>query len=544
MKGCSVLAGLISTVAAAVAAGCPPYERYARERHEPFSSGKYKFPYQRPAAECRSYVAPEVERTIESMQEKVHDPDLYQLFLNTWPNTVDTTVLWHGVSAQDPAEELAFVITGDINAMWLRDSANQLQSYKPVLEAARAAGNVEDSNIGTLFRGAINLQGRYLRKNPYCNAFQPPAESKIPPVPHRKRSLADAADAAAAAAAAAGPNHHLNDLRRRGDQVMPPYDPDEVWECKYELDSLAAFLQLSHDYYDATGDAAFFGRFGWRTTVEALLDTARGLMVGTYDAEGRVNASPYLWYRDANTATEVVSNSGRGNPVADRIGLVRSFFRPSDDSTLYQYFVPANMMFAQGLRSCAVIMESVDAALARDMEAMAAGIRKAIDEHAVVAHPKYGEIYAFEVDGFGSVNFMDDANIPSLLSIPHLGYEPSDNAIYQRTRDFVLSRSNPYFSTGPVINSTGGPHLGPGMAWPMAVIMRIMTSDDDDEIIGSLKMLMGSTSGLGLIHESVNSFDDNNWTRSWFAWTNGLFGQMLIDLSQRKPKILERSFQD
>ncbi|KGQ04921.1 Meiotically up-regulated protein [Beauveria bassiana D1-5] len=139
---------------------------------------------------------------------------------------------------------------------------------------------------------------------------------------------------------------------------------------------------------------------------------------------------------------------------------------------------------------------------------------------------------------------MDDANIPSLLSIPHLGYASNDDAIYKRTRDFVLGRSNPYFGTGPVLNSTGGPHLGPGMAWPMGVIMRIMTSDHDDEIVACLKMLMGATSGLGLIHESVNTFDDSNWSRPWFAWANGLFGQMLIDLSDRKPRILQRSFQN
>ncbi|ATY66542.1 DUF1237 domain-containing [Cordyceps militaris] len=519
MKYSLVLAALASL---GTAADCPAYEQYARQRHEPFSCGKYKFPYQRPAEACRSYAVPEVERVLVDMKAKVRDPDLYRLFVNTWPNTVDTTVLWHGVSAENPDEELAFVITGDINAMWLRDSANQLQSYKPILNATTggSSGNNNTHSIAALFRGAINLQGRYLRKNPYCNAFQPPAESLIPPVHHRKRSL----------------------LLRRGDTVSPPYDPNAVWECKYELDSLAAFLQLSHDYHDATGDAAFFGRFSWRQTVAVLLDTALALMAGTYAADGRVQPSPYTWRRDADTATEVVANRGAGSPVADRIGMVRSFFRPSDDATTLQYFVPANMMFAQGLRSCAVIMRALDPALARDMEDMAAGIRRAIDEYAVVAHPKYGEVYAYEVDGFGSVNFMDDANIPSLLSIPHLGYEDNTNSIYKRTRDFVLSRSNPYFSTGPVINSTGGPHLGPGMAWPMGVIMRIMTSDDDDEIVSGMRTLMGATSGLGLIHESVNTFDDTNWSRS-FAWANGLFGQMLIDLSDRKPQILERSFQ-
>ncbi len=268
--------------------------------------------------------------------------------------------------------------------MWLRDSANQLQSYKPILNAT-AAGN-DTNTVAALFRGAINLQGRYLRKNPYCNAFQPPAESKIRPVVHQKTKRSS--------------------LHARGDTVSPPYNPSEVWECKYELDSLAAFFQLSHDYFEATGDAAFFGRFAWRETVRTLLDTARGLMAGTYADDGRVQPSPYTWLRDANSATEVVSNRGTGNPVADGIGLVRSFFRPSDDSTIYQYFVPANMMFAQHLKNCAAIMRTIDGALARDMTDLAGVIRQAIDDYAVVKHPRFGKIYAYEVDGFGSVNFM------------------------------------------------------------------------------------------------------------------------------------------
>lgn len=265
--------------------------------------------------------------------------------------------------------------------MWLRDSANQLQSYKPILNDTAAEG--DKNNIGKLYRGAINLQARYLRKYPYCNSFQPPAESKIPPVNHKKRSLV-----------------------RRDDTVKPPYDPEEVWECKYELDSIAAFLQLSWDYYDATGDAAFFGKFQWRDTVEGLLDVARGLMIGTYAEDGSVNDSPYTWKRDSTSATETVSNNGHGNPVEGYIGMVRSFFRPSDDSTIYQYFVPGNMMFASNLEHCAKIMQGIDGDLASQMEEMAAGIREAITQYAIVKHPKYGEIYAYEVDGYGSVNFM------------------------------------------------------------------------------------------------------------------------------------------
>lgn len=275
-------------------------------------------------------------------------------------------------------------MTGDINAMWLRDSANQLQSYKPVLNATTAArGGSDENDIQSLYRGVINLQGRYIRKYPYCNAFQPPVESKIPPVNHRKRSLV-----------------------ARGDTVNPPYDPKEVWECKYELDSVAAFLQLSWDYFEATQDRAFFANFQWKATVKAILDMADGMMEGTYSEDGRVNKSPYTWLRDANSATETVSNNGAGNPVQGRIGMVRSFFRPSDDSTIYQYFVPANMMFARNLKTCATIMEKIDATLAKRMANMAAGIKKAIDDYAIVRHPKFGPVYAFEVDGLGSHNLM------------------------------------------------------------------------------------------------------------------------------------------
>ncbi|KJZ73218.1 hypothetical protein HIM_07415 [Hirsutella minnesotensis 3608] len=446
----------------------------------------------RPEPRCRTYAVPEVERTVADARARIRDPDLYRLFENSWPNTVDTTVLWTGVSAENPEEELAFITTGDIHAMWLRDSANQLQSYKSLLGPAARTNSSE--SIAVLYRGAINLQARYIRQFPYCNAFQPPPESKIPP----------------RAASAT-----RRDLAKRADVVDPSYDPAVVFECKYELDSLAAFLQLSWDYFEATGDADFFGRFGWAAAVGRILALATDMMQGTYAHDGSVNKSPYAWLRDATSATETVSNRGAGNPVAGHIGLVRSFFRPSDDSTIYQYLVPSNMMFSRFLKACAPIMERIDPGRAAEMTSMADGIARGIQEHAVVQHPKFGKLYAFEVDGFGSSNLMDDANIPSLLSIPHLGYRPASDPTYGRTRNFVLSRSNPYLASGPVLNATGGPHLGPGMAWPMGAIMQAMTSNDDGEIVRAIRQLVGSTSGLGLIHESVNSHDDSKWTRSW-----------------------------
>ncbi|KAK2590375.1 hypothetical protein QQS21_011951, partial [Conoideocrella luteorostrata] len=380
MKWVQLLALAGVAAAASVPSDCPEYEKYARDKHAPYSGGRFKYPFQRPEARCRSFVVPEVEDTIKKVEKMVEDPDLYRLFVNTWPNTVDTTVLWQGKALDNADEELAFVITGDIRAMWLRDSANQLQSYKPILNIT---SHNTTNNIASLYRGTINLQGRYIAKFPYCNAFQPPPDSKLPPNNH-KRSL----------------------LAKRGDTVDPPYDPNAVWECKYELDSISAFLQLSWDYYDVTKDAEFFGKYGWPTAIKAILQLANDMMQGTYAEDGHVNQSPYTWLRDSNSATETVSNGGSGNPVVGNIGLVRSFFRPSDDSTIYQYFIPANMMFSRYLKACAEIMQTIDKDTASQMTKIAQGIEKAIEQYAIVKHPKFGDIYAFEVDGFGSHNFM------------------------------------------------------------------------------------------------------------------------------------------
>ncbi|KAG9254644.1 uncharacterized protein F5Z01DRAFT_686504 [Emericellopsis atlantica] len=469
----------------ALAQDCPDYVDYAAERHPPFSSGIYEYPYQRPAGECHTHKVDEVEEIIgKGMNDTIADRDLHRLFENTWPKTLDTT--------------LAFIITGDIDAMWMRDSSNQLQSYKLLLP---------NDQIARLFRGAINLQGRYMRQSPHCNAFQPPPESGIPP------TLDNA----------------------EGDVVSPPYDPEFVFECKYEIDSLAAFFQLSWDYYEATDDADFFRKFGWKDAVRTILDTANDMKQGTYADDGRVLPSPYTWQRKATSASETVANHGTGAPVKGNIGLVRSFFRPSDDSCIYQYFIPGNMMFARYVKAAAEIMNTIDEGMAKEMRGVAEGIEQGIQEHAVVKHPKFGDVYAFEIDGFGSFNLMDDANLPSLLSIPHLGYLPVDDPVYQNTRAFVLSNMNPYYAYG-------GPHLGPGNGWPMGVITQILTTEDDEEISSSIRMLMDSTSGLGLMHETVNSHDDSQWTRPWFAWANGLFGQMILDLADREPDLLKASF--
>lgn len=304
--------------------------------------------------------------------------------------------------------------------MWLRDSANQLRSYKSLLKASDSP-----DSLASLFRGAINLQARYILRNPHCNAFQAPTESGLPP---EDNGYADT------------------------DQVRPPYNTSFVFECKYELDSISAFLQLSHDYYEQTQDAAFFGKFQWIEAIKTVLSTTEALLIGTYADDGSVNDSPYTFQRTATSATETLSNTGAGNPVKAGTGLVRSAFRPSDDSTIYQLFVPANMQFSSYLGRCARIMAAHDGELAGRMAAFAASVRAGIEAHGKVRHHVFGEIYAYEIDGFGSSNLMDDANVPSLLGAPTLDYLDKDDETYRNTRKFVLSTWNPYYMHGPLLN--------------------------------------------------------------------------------------------
>ena len=304
------------------------------------------------------------------------------------------------------------------------------------------------------------------------------------------------------------------------DMVQPPYNNQTVFECKYELDSLAAFLSLSHTYYNATHDISFFARHQWVRAVRAVLDVATAMQTPTYAADGHVLPSPYNFTRLTTSGTETLANKGSGNPVQNGTGLIRSAFRPSDDATIFQFLIPANMMFARNLAASADIMcllPTHDAEhTAAQMRSLSAAIRTGIAKHGVVQSAVHGSVYAYEVDGYGSANMMDDANIPSLLSAPLLGYLNSSDPIYTNTRAMVLSHDNPYWAQGPVLCAVGGPHDGPGYAWPMASIVRVLTGDGAETgVYGELKQLVSSTDGLGLIHESINAWNHSDWSRQW-----------------------------
>ncbi|KAH8878663.1 DUF1237-domain-containing protein [Thozetella sp. PMI_491] len=519
---------------------CVSFDTLQRNKPEPKSAGKRKFPYVRPPPECRTFNLPAMEEKLEELKKVIKDPDLFRLLENSYPNTLDTMVKWRGF-ANGTDEELTYVITGDIDAMWLRDSASQIYSYLPFLEASTS----KDS-LASLWRGMINSHSRYVVISPYCHSFQPPPESGIPPTHNGAYSQNN-------------PN--------------PPYNPQLVFDCKWELDSLASFLQISAAYYERTGDYKFFGKYQWIEAVTAAVKAASAMRTGTYSESGKVLPSAWTFTGWTNRGSETLTNDGLGNPVKEN-GMVRTGFRPSDDACIFQLLVPANMMFAVYLEDASHIMEKLAdtnetaANLTVAMRELASGIRAGIERDAIVSHRDFGDIFAYEVDGYGSSNMMDDANVPSLLAMPLWNYTrgalvdppkkyqtksktktPDYAVIYRNTRKFILSDANPYFSKGPVLSAVGGPHLGPGRGWPMAATVAALTAFEgisgltdnrtalDEVVMEQLGMILDSTAGTGVVHETVDGFNENNWTRSWFGWANGLFGELILKIAREEKSL-------
>jgi len=477
----------------------------------PFGEGPMALPYQRPSMACRTFASPLVEKVIEDLTSRLVDKDMARLFENAFPNTLDTTVRWH-TDGTDSRKRYSsgkwdgpqsFIVTGDINAEWLRDSTNQLAQYQPLAK--------KDKAIHNLILGAINTQAEFIITSPYCNAFQPPPPSKLPP-----------------------------SQNGQGDTVHPAYEPTFVFECKYELDSLAAFLSLTNQFHSHTGSKAFLTK-RWSLALETILAVLDEQSFGTFNQDGTFRKNEYTFQRQTNTGTETLSLSGVGNPLAAGTGLIRSAFRPSDDATILGFLIPANAMMTVELQRTADMLAATSGAnkevIAR-LRRKAAAIKAAIYEHGVIDHKKWGKVFAYEVDGYGSTIFMDDANLPSLLALPLLGFVDVKDEIYQNTRTMILSKEgNPYYLAGRAFNGIGGPHIGPQHAWPMSLLVAAMTSDDDEEIMTNLALVKKSAQ-LGLIHESVNVNSVRDYTRSWFAWANSVFAQTVLDLAERKPHLV------
>ncbi len=398
-------------------------------------------------------------------------PALAPLAKQCFLNTIETTT-------KKLDDGSYFVITGDIPAMWLRDSAAQL---KPYIKYAPL-----DEELSEILRGVIARHAAYVNLDPYSNAFNAEA---------CKDKWKDASD----------------------------FDHELIWERKYEVDSLCASVFLLYEYYKATSDSSVLN-----SETEKMLETiAEHFTKEQHHSEN----STYFFDRKNCPVSDTLPFGGYGRPV-NFTGMTWSGFRPSDDACIFNYLVPSNMMAVVAMRYAAKLAKDGfgNEALVEKCLKLAAEIDDGIKNYAIVNHPKYGRIYAYETDGFGNYNLMDDANSPSLLAAPYLGYCEKDDEIYQNTRRFILSEDNPYYFKGKAAKGVGSPHTPKNHIWHIALTMQILTSSDKEEIKECLEMISRTHAGTNFMHESFNVDDPSVFTRTWFAWANTLFAQMLETL--------------
>ncbi|MDR3727636.1 MAG: glycoside hydrolase family 125 protein [Terracidiphilus sp.] len=442
-------------------------------------------PQGRPGRGERHFTSVAVEALIPRIQRSIADPALATIFENCFPNTLDTTV-WAGSHEGRPD---TYVVTGDIDAMWLRDSSAQLWPYLPLAK--------EDEKLRELLEGAIRRQARMILLDPYANAF-----------------MRDATAAPLSWAVQDKTEH------RPG-----------VGERKWEVDSLCYPIRLAHGYWQATGDTKPFDA-QWKEAAWSIVRTFRA-------QQRKLTPGPYSFQRETPVPTDTCPLGGWGNPALP-VGMIFSMFRPSDDACIYPLFVPANLFAVVSLRQLSALAAKVlgDVKLAAESEALATEVEHALHQYGKVRHASLGDLWAYEVDGYGNALMMDDANAPGLLSLPYLGCCAVDDPLYLRTRAFALSPSNPYFFRGKAAEGIGGPHEGLNMIWPMSILMRAFTSVDEREIRQCLRWLRDTTAGTGFMHETFEKDDPAKFTRPWFAWANTLFGELIVKLAAERPAVL------
>ncbi len=422
--------------------------------------------WERPAPGDRAFRSDSIERRIAAAAARIADTDLRRLFENALPNTLDTTIIAGGTEARPDT----FVLTGDIHAMWLRDSAAQVWPY-----LSSAAG---DPALDRLIRGVIHRQSDQILRDPYANAF----------------------------------------LLNEGDATEWVSDETDmrpgVHERKWEPDSLAAFCRLSAGYWRATQSIRPFDA-PWHAALALVLRTLRV-------EQRRDGTTPYRFHRPNGDPTDVVPHGGRGAPARPN-GMVHGAFRPSDDACVLPLNVPVNLMLAAALEQVAPVATAANApASATEALAIAADIRAGVARDGAV-----GDVWAYEVDGLGGVLRMDDANAPSLLALPYLGACAPDDPRYLATRRWVLSRDNPWWFEGRAARGVGSPHTGPRKIWPIALAIQGLTAATDAERLNCIEMLAATHAGTFLAHESFNADDPADFTRPWFAWANGLVGELI-----------------
>ncbi|OZB94130.1 glycoside hydrolase family 125 protein [Paenibacillus sp. XY044] len=405
----------------------------------------------------------------EMDQKLAHNPKLQQLFRNTFPNTLETTtkLLDDGTT---------FVITGDIPAMWLRDSTEQVRHYIPFAK--------HDKELQRIIGGLISRQMFYINIDPYANAFNETANDK-----------------------------HYRDT---DDCDLNPW----MWERKYEIDSLCFPVQLLYSYWKETGITDVF-----TNEVYQALTSIVNVMITEQHHDQK---SLYHFTRQTKLHTETLQNNGRGLP-SNYTGMTWSGFRPSDDANLYGYNIPGNMFAVVILGHIMEMATEIynDARLAARAEKLRNEIDFGIQTYGIVDHPKFGKIYAYETDGYGNYCLMDDAGTPGLITIPYIGYTDIADPIYQNTRRFALSFDNPYYFEGKYAKGIGSPHTPGGYVWHMALSVQALTSSHPEEIKELIQTLIDTDADTGYMHEGFHPDDPSDFSRPWFAWSNSLFATLI-----------------
>lgn len=448
-----------------------------------FGKGYHSFPEVRLPASQRHFTSAAIEKAIHRVSKDISNKELAWLFNNCFPNTLDTTVYFE-MNGDRPD---TYVITGDIDAMWLRDSSAQVWPYLPFCK--------EDSKLQLLIKGVINRQAQCIIEDPYANAF------------YKDKTK-------------------VSEWKETDITKMLP----GIHERKWEVDSLCYPIRLAHGYWKETGDSSVFDK-EWHHAMELVIQTFR-------EQQRKNGKGPYSFQRRTAWATDGVPLAGYGYPVKPN-GLICSIFRPSDDATIFPYLIPSNFFAIVSLLQLKEITSVTGAKeLGNAAAALAKEVKDALAKYAV-AEFQGRKLLPFEINGYGSTILMDDANVPSLLSLPYLGAMKISDGLYQNTRKYILSENNPFYFKGTAGEGIGSPHTGMDMIWPIGITMRALTSPDEMEIKYCLKMLQHSNAGTGFMHESFNKNDVNNFTRKWFAWANTLFGELVWKTFREKKYLLD-----
>ncbi len=418
--------------------------------------------------EPKKYLSGVIASVTDRLRAEGRDK-LALLFQNCFPNTLETTT-------RLMEDGTTYIFTGDIPAMWLRDSSAQVHQYLPFC--------AQDPDLSDLIAGLIRRQLFYVLTDPYANAFNPEENG----------------------------NGHTDDR---------PLQKKWVFERKYEVDSLCYVLQLSELFYEKTGRTDIFDDT-FRRAAELITDT---FIAEQHHGE----SSPYRFFRTGCADHDTIHNNGLGAPVAVT-GMTWSGFRPSDDACTYGYLIPSNLFAVTVLRRLVPIAEKIlgAPALAGKAKKLADEISEGVRTYGIVDHPKYGKMYAYETDGMGNYVFMDDANVPSLIALPYIGFCEPDDEIYLNTRRFILSEDNPYYFRGKEISGLGSPHTPKGYVWHIGLTLQGLTAVDPEERKRMLSMLENSDAGTGFMHEGVCADNPMKFTRPWFAWSNSIFSELVL----------------